>query len=99
MKHFQNNLSVGYDELLSFCDCTRRLVKQNLLEDSDANQILSDLAEQMTPYESLFALLGIESPKQSQLNRTTLFKFVEIYSPEVIEQGYYESLEQIVFNQ
>jgi hypothetical protein len=98
MKHLTSALIEGYVELLSFCECTRRLTEKNLLEEPESNEILSDLADEMTLYESLFVLLGIESPQIANFNKKTFHKFVEIYSPEVIQGGHYTALESLIFN-
>ena len=55
----------------------------------------------MIPYESLFALLGIETPRtlhSDNFNKETLRRFTEIYSPEVIQEGQYDALESLMFN-
>jgi len=101
MIHLTSTLVEGYAELLSFCECTRRLAAKQLLEEFQSNEILLSIAEEMTYYESLFTLLKIETPKTDKnLSETQLRRFTETYSPEVIEQGYYDALVNvIIFNQ
>jgi hypothetical protein len=98
MIHLTSTLVEGYAELLSFCECTRRLTEQNLLEEPESNEILLSIAENMTPYEALFSLLGIETPQIGNFNKQVFYNFVEIYSPEVIEAGQYNALESLIFN-
>lgn len=98
MIHLTSTLVAGYNELLSYCEATQKLTAKELLNENEGNQILSDIAEEMISYESLIQLLGIESVQPSGLTKQHFRNFVQTYCPEIIEEGMYDTLEQILFS-